>query len=101
MADGTWRRRWQGPGGGGELTRLALPFILSNSFLTLQVAFDRILLSRAASDAVAASMPAVLLFWTPVSLLQNTVGYATIFVAQYWGAGQPRRVGPVVWQAIY
>jgi MATE family multidrug resistance protein len=46
-------------------------------------------------------MTAVMLFWTPLTLLQFTVNYVTSFVAQYRGAGQPERVGPAVWQAIY
>jgi MATE family multidrug resistance protein len=80
---------------------LALPFILSSSIWTLQIALDRILLSRSSSEAVGAAMAAALLFWTPISLLQNISGYASTFVAQYTGAGQPRRVGPAVWQALY
>jgi MATE family multidrug resistance protein len=46
-------------------------------------------------------MPAVVLFWTPLTLLQNIANYATTFVAQYTGAGRPERVGPVVWQALH
>lgn len=88
-------------GGATELLRLALPLILSSSFMTLQITIDRILLSQASSDAVAASMPAALLYWTIFSLLQNTANYATTFVAQYTGAGRPERVGPAVWQAFY
>jgi MATE family multidrug resistance protein len=88
-------------GGTRELLRLAWPLILSNSFWTLQIILDRILLSRSGSEAVGAGMSAALLFWTPFSLLQNTAGYATTFVAQYTGAGRPHRVGPVVWQALH
>jgi MATE family multidrug resistance protein len=83
------------------LLRLALPLILSNSFLTLQVSIDRALLSQASSDAVAAAMPAALLYWTPFLLVQNIANYAMTFVAQYTGAGRPERVGPAVWQALY
>jgi MATE family multidrug resistance protein len=88
-------------GGSAELLRLALPLILSNSFWALQVAIDRAFLARLSSDAVAAAMPALILLWTPLTLLQNTANYATTFVAQYVGAGRPRRVGPAVWQALY
>jgi MATE family multidrug resistance protein len=98
------KRAWKEPlrpGGTAELLRLALPLILSNSFWTLQIAIDRAFLSRLSSDAVAASMPAAILFWTPLTLLQNTANYATTFVAQYVGAGRRLRVGPAVWQAIY
>jgi MATE family multidrug resistance protein len=81
--------------------QLALPLILSNSFLSLQLFIDRVLLSRSSSDAVAAAMPAALLYWTPLTLLQNIANYATTFVAQYTGAGRHDRVGPAVWQALY
>jgi MATE family multidrug resistance protein len=97
----TWKERWQQEGGGRELLRLALPLILSSSFLTLQLFIDRVLLSRASSAAVAASMPAALLYWTLLTLLQNTASYATTFVAQYTGAGRLHRVGPAVWQSLY
>jgi multidrug resistance protein, MATE family len=91
----------QREGGAMELLRLAGPLILSNSFLTLQLTVDRALLSKYSSAAVAASIPAALLYWTPLTLLQNIAGYATTFVAQYTGAGRPHRVGPAVWQALY
>src|SRR5439155_1911263 len=77
------------------------PLILSNSFWTIQIGMDRVFLGWKSSDDVAASMAAAMLFWTPVTLLQFTVGYVTTFVAQYKGAGQPRRIGPVVWQALF
>jgi MATE family multidrug resistance protein len=88
-------------GGWGELLKLAWPFILSNSFWTLQLLFDRVLLSRYGTDEVGAAMAAGILFWVPLSLFQGTAGYVTTFVAQYVGAGQLRRVGPVTWQALY
>jgi MATE family multidrug resistance protein len=84
-----------------ELLRLAWPLILSASFVTLQIVLDRVLLSRSSSAAVGAGMSAALLFWVFLSLLQNTANYATTFVAQYTGAGQPRHTGPVVWQSLH
>lgn len=93
--------RWRGEGGGGELLRLAFPLVLSNSFLAVQLFVDRVLLSQADSDAVAASMPAALIYWTLIVLPQNVVMYASVFVAQYLGAGRPHRIGSAVWQALY
>jgi MATE family multidrug resistance protein len=95
------RDRWTGPGGGRELLALAWPLVVSNSFFTLQIALDRALLSRHASETVAAAMPAVLLFWTPFALVQFTANYVSVFVSQYVGAGRPYRVGPAVGQSLY
>jgi MATE family, multidrug efflux pump len=95
------RERWHGPGGMRELLALAWPLVVSNSFWTLQIALDRILLSRHSSAEVAAAMPAAILFWTPFNLIFHTASYATTFVAQYTGAGRPERVGPAVWQSVW
>ncbi len=84
-----------------ELLRLAWPLIVTNSFFTLQIFIDRILLSHSSSEEVGAGMVAAMLFWAPMALVQWTANYATTFVAQYVGANQPRRVGPVVWQSLY
>src|SRR5262245_12019990 len=105
MQDDTTTRAERGgyrePGGTRELLRIAWPLVLSNSFLTLQITLDRVLLSHRGSDDVAASLPAAMLFWAPMTLLQFTASYATTFVAQYTGAGLPHRVGPAVWQALH
>jgi MATE family multidrug resistance protein len=87
------RDRWNGHGGGRELLALAWPLILSNSIWTLQITLDRVFLGQHASADLAASLPAVMLFWTLISLFQHTANYATTFVAQYLGAGRPHRVG--------
>lgn len=97
----SWNRFWSQEGGCRELIRLALPLILSSSFMTLQLTIDRVLLCWSSNDAVAAAMPAAMIYWTVMALLQNTSSYATTFVAQYVGANRPKRVGPVVWQSIY
>lgn len=101
MGRSLWRTRWGEEGGGRELLRLALPLILSNSVWTLQVFIDRVLLSRYSSDAVAAAVPAIGVWWTVFVLLQYTANYATTFVSQYQGAGRPERIGPAVWQSLY
>lgn len=84
-----------------ELWLLAWPFILSNSCWTLQIVLDRVLLSRSSTEAVAAGMAAVMMFWSLLTLFQWTTMYASTFVAQYTGAGQPLRVGAVVGQALW
>lgn len=89
------------PGGSRELLSLAAPLIVSQSFMTVQVFVDTILLSWYDSRAMAASFPAVMWFWLAFGFLQVTAGYTSTFVAQYTGAARPHRVGPAVWQGIH
>jgi MATE family multidrug resistance protein len=89
------------PGGSRELLTLALPLVVSQSFMTIQVFVDTVLLSRHDPREMAASFPAVMWFWLPFGLLQVAAGYVSTFVAQYTGAGRPERVGPAVWQGIH
>jgi multidrug resistance protein, MATE family len=88
-------------GGSRELLTLALPLIVSQGFMTIQVFVDTILLAWHDQREMAASFPAVMWYWLPFSLLQVTAGYVSTFVAQYTGAGRPERVGPAVWQGIH
>jgi len=88
-------------GGYAELLKLAIPFILSSSFTTIQLFIDRVFIAELGADAMAATMPTVGYFWTPMALFQFTVMYVTVFVAQYSGAKRPERIGPIVWQGLY
>jgi MATE family multidrug resistance protein len=88
-------------GGSRELLTLALPLIVSQGFMTVQVFLDTVLLAWHDQREMAASFPAVMWFWLAFGLLQVTAGYVSTFVAQYTGAGRPERVGPAVWQGIH
>ena len=88
-------------GGSRELLTLALPLIVSQSFMTVQVFVDTVLLSWHDPKDMAASFPAAMHFWVLFALPQVTAGYVSTFVAQYTGAGRPQRVGPAVWQGLY
>ena len=88
-------------GGSRELLKLALPLIVSQSFMTVQVFVDTVLLAWHDPAEMAASFPAVMWYWLAFALLQFTAGYTSTFVAQYTGANRPNRVGPVVWQGIH
>ncbi|HEV3384919.1 MAG TPA: MATE family efflux transporter [Gemmata sp.] len=89
------------PGGSRELLALALPLVVSQSFMTVQVFVDTLLLSWHDPSEMAASFPAVMWYWQFFGLLQVTAGYTSTFVAQYTGANRPHRVGPAVWQGIH
>src|SRR5262245_4838220 len=88
-------------GGSSELLALAAPLVVSQSFMTVQVFVDTVLLSWYDPRAMAASFPAVMWYWLFFGFLQITAGYTSTFVAQYTGAGRPHRVGPAVWQGIH
>ncbi len=92
------------PGSLGELLRVALPLVISSGSNTLLYVVDRIFLtwySDKAHPAIAAALPAGMLHWTLLSLGFGTVSYVNAFVAQFDGAGEPRRVGAILWQGIY
>src|SRR3954453_13421377 len=89
------------PGGSRELLALALPLVLSQSFMTVQVFLDTVLLSWHSPNEMAASFPGMIWFWLFFGVLQVTAGYTSTFVAQYPGAARPHRVGPAVWQGIH
>jgi MATE family multidrug resistance protein len=89
------------PGGSRELLTLAVPLVISQSFMTVQVFLDAVLLARHDLREMAASLPAVMWFWLLFGPLQATAGYVSTFVSQYTGAGRPHRIGPAVWQGIH
>ena len=83
------------------MLKLALPLIVSQSFMTVQVFVDTVLLSRHNPDEMAASFPAIMWYWLFFGVLQVTAGYTSTFVAQYTGANRPHRIGPAVWQGVH
>jgi MATE family multidrug resistance protein len=93
--------RWQGNGGYGEVLRIAFPLILSTGSLTIQHFVDRVFLTWLSPEAIAAATPAGVLNYTIMSLFIGTATYVNTFVAQYWGAGQIKRIGPAMWQGLY
>ena len=80
---------------------IAVPLVLSTGAMSVQEFVDRIFLAWYSAEAIAAAAPAGMLFLTVTSVFCGTAGYTNVFVAQYYGAGRPGRVGPAVWQGIY
>jgi MATE family multidrug resistance protein len=83
------------------LLKLAWPLIIANSFWNLQLTIDRVFLGQFSTEALAAAMAVMGVFWTPMALLQQTAAYVMTFVAQYFGAQENKMIGPAVWQAFY
>jgi MATE family multidrug resistance protein len=95
------RRFWDGPGGAGEVLRVAYPLILAHMSFTLQTFVDRIFLTWYSAEAVAGAVTGLFTTLAVVTLFSGTGEYLTTFIAQYLGAGRPARVGPALWQGFY
>jgi len=95
--DNWWRR----PGGFRETLAVALPLIASTVSWTIMIFTDRVFLAWHSHDAVAAALPAGNIAFTLICFPLGIASYVNTFVAQYHGAGRPRRIGPAVWQALF
>ncbi len=88
------------PGGFRELLVIALPLMMSAGMQSIMHVIDRIYLTWYSSDALAASLPAGILYWSCLSFPFGVGSYINTFVAQYDGAKQPERVLASVWQGV-
>jgi len=93
--------RYHSQAGYRELLKIAIPLILSTSAWSIQHFVDRMFLTWYSPESIAAAMPAGIFNFTIMTLFIGTAGYINTFVAQYFGAGQHRKIGPIVWQGIY
>lgn len=91
---------WGRECGGREVLAIAWPMMISTGFVSLLLFIDRMFLFWYSPEAMAAAMPAGALHWTTVSLPLGIAGYVNTFVAQYDGAGQPRRIGQSLGQGL-
>ncbi|MBN2477417.1 MAG: MATE family efflux transporter [Pirellulales bacterium] len=94
---GNW---WARPCGGREVLVLALPLVISTASWTVMNFVDRMFLLWFCEEAMAAAMPAGMLYFTLICFPLGVAMYVNTFVAQYEGAGRPGRIGAVVWQGI-
>lgn len=88
-------------GGYRELMTLAVPLMISAGTQSLMLIVDRILLTWYSHDALAAALPAGMVFWAVLSLPFGVAQYVNTFVAQYEGAKRKERVAASVWQGAY
>lgn len=85
----------------GEILRVSLPLAITMGTTMVMEFTDRIFLARYSVAAIAAAMPAgVVAFWL-ISFFMGVAGYVHVFIAQYTGAGDHRRVGGILWQGIW
>lgn len=84
-----------------ELLAIALPLVVSSGTQSLMHITDRLCLTGYSTEALAASLPAGILYFTALSLPFGISMQLNAFVAQYEGARRRERIGPVIWQGIW
>lgn len=92
-----WRQR----GRYREVLHLCLPLVFSLSATTLMEFTDRIFLANHSIDEISAALPAGITSFLPMAFLGGVGGYAGVFIAQYTGRGDDRKIGAVLWQGIH
>src|SRR5437899_10561323 len=80
---------------------MAYPLILGHMSFTIQTFVDRLFLTWYSAEAVAGAVTSLFTVWSLIALFTGTGEYLTTFVAQYFGAGRPGRLGPAVWPGVY
>lgn len=93
----TW---WTRPCGGREVLEIALPMMISTGFWSLQWFVDRMFLMWYSGDSMSAALPAGMVHWTMICFPGGVASYVNTFVAQYYGARQPKRIGLAVAQGV-
>lgn len=91
---------WTRPCGGFDVLRFAVPLIISAGSMSLMNFTDRMFLMWVSPNSMTAALQAGMLFWTIVSLPAHVAAYTNSFVSQYYGSGNFKRIGPVVWQGV-
>lgn len=97
----TLRDYWLNPRKYMEITRLAVPLLLSNAGLVFMQFADAMFLAKYSPDAIAASGMGGMVSWMVSSLFVGIVGYTSVITANNIGAHQEDKVGCVNWQGIY
>ena len=84
-----------------EVLRVCLPLVISLSATTVMEFTDRVFLANYSLDAISAALPAGITSYLFIAFFGGVGGYAGIFIAQYTGRGNPKKIGIVLWQGIY
>lgn len=95
------RPTWGGTAGLKEVLAVMFPLVISNALNGLNLFLDRTFLAWYGPHEFAAAMQSGVTYWLVFSFFFAIVTYANTFVAQMHGAGIPRQIGGVIWQAIY
>lgn len=89
------------PGSFRELSKIALPLMLSSLSVMTMVFVDRLLLAHYSTDALNAAANASTFAWSFIYSWMVLTSIAEVFVAQYYGAGRHSKLGEPVWQMLW
>ena len=84
-----------------ELWAIAWPMILTSAASYVMIFMDRVILANYSSDCLNASVAALPWYWAFHSSMLSLAAIAQVFVGQYNGAKQYKKVGEVVWQLLW
>jgi len=94
-------RWWNGEAGLREAFFISVPLVISSLSWTVMNFIDRLFLLSYSEDAVAAALPSGIMAFAVICFPLGIASYASTFVAQYFGAGRHKQIGPSVWQAAW
>ncbi|MEM8681263.1 MAG: MATE family efflux transporter, partial [Planctomycetota bacterium] len=92
---------WTREAGGREVVQVAVPLVVSSLSWTVMTFCDRVFLKWVSGEAISAAFSASILWFLVISLPLGICAYTNTFVAQYFGDGQLRRIGPAAWQGVW
>ncbi|MBA4358483.1 MAG: MATE family efflux transporter, partial [Desulfovibrio sp.] len=92
---------WPGAHGFRQVLGIGLPLMASMAGNTLMHLADRVFLGGYSLEALAAAGAAGQVNFLCLAFFLGVAGYLNVFVAQFVGAGQFKRVGSVVWLGVY
>jgi multidrug resistance protein, MATE family len=84
-----------------QILKLALPIVVSRASYAVMLFIDRFFLSQVGKFELAATLSGGLTTLVITSFFEGLVGYATAFVAQYYGANRQSMCVHATIQALY
>ncbi|MDD3118622.1 MAG: MATE family efflux transporter [Victivallales bacterium] len=94
----TFRRR---EGGYREILLIAYPLIIMSASHTIMQFCDRMFLGLYSTDAVAAALPAGVLYFTLFSFFMVNVNFTSALVAQHYGRNDHESCVRAAWNGFY
>lgn len=84
-----------------DLWKVSFPLMISYFSMTLMLFVDRILLAQYSTSTLSATTSSGVLAWGFIMGITTLANISEVFVSQYNGNSQFRKVGTAVWQLIW